>query len=560
MKNNKNVDRLFQEKFKDFEMAPDNVVWDNIETILREKKNKKRIIPIWFKLSGIAAGLIIGFILFTNNFEIQKKNNEVVNEGLKSKTLHAPNANNTIVKAEKTEEKNSIQDTKIVDESENKFAKDAVVNQTKTAPNSRNTISGNTGKKNNSDILIKTDESVTQNTQLNSRIITESSIKSERKPFKNKLRQSSNSENNASNAVANAQKRSAILKKRAESRFNNANELAVSSDKSYKKKDKIIQNSSNLAANKANEELVNSNGNSGNQIISATMAENKSKTIDSLKNVSTAVYAKKTDSIALASVTKNPLQKLLEEKESEKKKNITKPTKWQVTSNVAPVFFNSTSNDSPIDPSLNSYNKSFENNISLGIGMGYAVSKNLTIRSGINRFTMAYTTNDILFRPGMARAEMKNMTSANNGVGIEIMSRSDFVQMASSPELSPQNVSEGVISQRMGYFEVPLEMSYAVVNKKFGIDLIGGFSTLFVAENEISMRSGSMSTTLGKASNLRDVHFSSNIGIGLRYRFWKSFQARIEPTFKYQINTFTDNSVAFRPYFIGVYSGIVFGF
>jgi len=62
MNENKNIERLFQEKFKDFEVIPDEHIWDNIETQLDEKK-KRRIIPFWWRLSGVAAALLIGFLI-----------------------------------------------------------------------------------------------------------------------------------------------------------------------------------------------------------------------------------------------------------------------------------------------------------------------------------------------------------------------------------------------------------------------------------------------------------------------------------------------------------------
>ena len=62
MSEKKNIERLFQEKFKDFEAIPSPEVWDNIEAKLKEKK-KRRVIPLWFKLSGVAAILLIGFMI-----------------------------------------------------------------------------------------------------------------------------------------------------------------------------------------------------------------------------------------------------------------------------------------------------------------------------------------------------------------------------------------------------------------------------------------------------------------------------------------------------------------
>ncbi len=59
MKDQKNIERLFQEKFKDFEATPPQGSWDAIASRLNEKKKKKRVVPFWFQLSSIAASLVI---------------------------------------------------------------------------------------------------------------------------------------------------------------------------------------------------------------------------------------------------------------------------------------------------------------------------------------------------------------------------------------------------------------------------------------------------------------------------------------------------------------------
>ena len=104
-------------------------------------------------------------------------------------------------------------------------------------------------------------------------------------------------------------------------------------------------------------------------------------------------------------------------------------------------------------------------------------------------------------------------------------------------------------------------MSYALLNKKFGIEVIGGVSTLFLNENRVSaVSSNGYSANIGSAQNLNDVHFSTNVGLGFTYRFLKSFQASFEPMFKYQVNAYSRDAGNFRPYFIGLYSGVSFSF
>ena len=127
-------------------------------------------------------------------------------------------------------------------------------------------------------------------------------------------------------------------------------------------------------------------------------------------------------------------------------------------------------------------------------------------------------------------------------------------------ELAFQNKDDGYLSQQMSYMEVPVEVSYKLLDRKFGIQFITGVSTLFLNDNKVSVMSNGLSTTVGEANNLNKVHFSTNIGLGFKYSFWKSFEANFEPTFKYQINTFNENSGGFKPYIIGLYSGLSYKF
>ncbi|UPT71984.1 MAG: hypothetical protein M0D53_06765 [Flavobacterium sp. JAD_PAG50586_2] len=80
MSERKNIDRLFQEKFKDFEVNPPEGTWANIEAKLDEKK-KRRVIPFWWKLSGVAAVFLVGFLISKSIYQIEiTPENPIVNE------------------------------------------------------------------------------------------------------------------------------------------------------------------------------------------------------------------------------------------------------------------------------------------------------------------------------------------------------------------------------------------------------------------------------------------------------------------------------------------------
>ena len=82
-----NLDKLFQEKFKDFEEVPDQRVWQAIEAS-SNKRQKKRVIPLWWKLGGAAAVLALALLVFgpsSNGFEdnIPSVTNSEDSEGLR---------------------------------------------------------------------------------------------------------------------------------------------------------------------------------------------------------------------------------------------------------------------------------------------------------------------------------------------------------------------------------------------------------------------------------------------------------------------------------------------
>ncbi|MEX2349666.1 MAG: outer membrane beta-barrel protein, partial [Flavobacteriaceae bacterium] len=128
------------------------------------------------------------------------------------------------------------------------------------------------------------------------------------------------------------------------------------------------------------------------------------------------------------------------------------------------------------------------------------------------------------------------------------------------PIVPRSGITPGTMTQQLDYFEIPLELKYALLDSKIGLNLIGGMSTLLLNSNEVSIASDGFSSTIGSANNLNEFSFSTNIGFGLDYKFSKRFIFNLEPMFKYQINPYSDNSVDFKPYYLGVYSGFSYRF
>ncbi|HEY6141881.1 MAG TPA: hypothetical protein VIV55_00450 [Flavobacterium sp.] len=255
----------------------------------------------------------------------------------------------------------------------------------------------------------------------------------------------------------------------------------------------------------------------------------------------------------------NELEEILKAKSDQKKAVASNSkNKWQITSNVAPVYLNANSGGSPIDEQLSDYEKKSDNNVSFGVGLQYSVSNKIALRTGVNKVVLGYNTSNVMYSTGLTANNLKNIDYISDNV-VKFVNQANY---SSSPafEKEIQKTNSGTLNQKMGYYELPVELSYNVLDKKFGINLIGGFSTLFLNENTISLVSPQSNIELGQAKNLNQVHFSTNVGVGFKYQIIKSFQINVEPMVKYQLNTFTNNSGDFKPLFIGLYSGISYGF
>ena len=76
----KNIDKLFQEKLKDFGEVPDEKVWEAIDTSLdQKKKSRKRVIPIWWRLGGVAALLAILLYVINPFNAVEESNTPITN-------------------------------------------------------------------------------------------------------------------------------------------------------------------------------------------------------------------------------------------------------------------------------------------------------------------------------------------------------------------------------------------------------------------------------------------------------------------------------------------------
>jgi hypothetical protein len=171
---------------------------------------------------------------------------------------------------------------------------------------------------------------------------------------------------------------------------------------------------------------------------------------------------------------------------------------------------------------------------------------------------------------GSERADIKAVT---NSVG-NIISNTGEIYV-NGYKLNAQNSTEALtdnameklassssgIEQHLDYLELPFNLRYSVIDRTFELQLVGGLSTNFLVNNYVTMETADGQEEIGYLSNIRNVNYSGNAGLGMIYHVSKNLNLMLEPRFRYFLNSINDSSLpSTRPYSIGLYTSLNFTF
>ncbi len=503
----KNLDKLFQEKFSNFSDLPTEKVWKSIETSLNKKKKSRKVIPFWWKLGGIAAVLAIGLFL-TNPFKD-----------------HSTDPNTIITDVEQVKEDPQRQ-----------------IKEIEQSP-----------IHNTPEVVGQTPSDHVKNEGANG-------IDTKTKPFNTPSATATTP--NTQGEVADSKNQGPLLTQQSE-----IAQIAVQDEGET---DKINEDENTLTTEHesfvvAGEQVAANDADADNPSAGQKSVENAPDNHELNATYDAIVADKDNGTEEKTKGYKKSIFEALETQEDEVSE--AKASKWSAGPSIAPVYFNAIGNGSPVHSIFVPNSKSGDVNLSYGLAVSYEISKKLSIKTGLHKVDYGYNTNDVGFSSTLqsfGNGQIENIDYNNASRNIIVDSKANSISTLTSKtalDAAAQDPSlTGVMAQQFGYLEVPLELKYALVDTKFGIDLIGGFSSLFLIDNAVSLTSGELTTEMGEANNLNSMNFSTNIGLGVNYKFTSKVELNIEPIFKYQLNTFSDTAGDFRPFTIGVYSGLNFKF
>lgn len=475
MKSKKHIDRLFKEQFKHLDVTPPPVVWENISAALQKEKAPKRVAPIWYKLAGVAATLLI-FLGIGSFFYNAPSGVEITSEDtLPIENFQAIQPN----------------DLTITQDSQNK----GIVKKS-------NDVKMDAG----SDVALDKQKAL-----------------------------------DASENIMNPQ-------------------VADAKSSEQKRREAPLSNlDSDIAQNIPQQK----------ETVETTHPENQKD-----EKITIPLFVEK-DAVVSTEIKEDDKKMSLLDYIAQREEDapaINQPSsdsRWQVSPNFAPVYYNTLGNGSSIDPQFSNNSKSGDINYSYGINVSYAINDKLSVRTGLNMLDLSYTTNNIEFAVAEAADGLRSINYKSSNYVVAVGNPGTLPLPSSTlPTVTengdiivPRNgIIPGTMQQELNYLEVPLELKYTLSNNRIGLNFIGGLSTLLLSNNRVNVMSDGFRSEIGSANNLNNVSFSTNLGLGFDYKFTRRFVINLEPTFKYQLNAYNDSDIDFKPYIFGVYSGFSYKF
>lgn len=506
MEGGKKIDRLFQEKLKDFEVTPSPLVWKNIEQKLNKKK-KRRVLPIWI-WTGTAASVAILVFLFTLKTETKNQNPEKIDLVTVEKEHQKVNNKQKTNTSEVTSIE--VKDIKNKKTSQPEHQKPNIVNKRTKPYETEKHVN-----KSENVIVMKTQKNNVYETKI---------AANNRKTLKKKVFEGSYKPVNIKSNVKE-----------------NLDDSKIAMTKKT-----LIKTNDRLNATKINNKI--SGGNSKVAMIKNSVNQ---QTKEKLKK------------------KRKEKKKLLKEplNNEEIAENKTLNSKWTIQPTFGVLVAKSYGKGSAIDSRFNDNKISGKNTQSYGLKVSYQINKKWILQSGVHLQELEFSTKNIVVSSGvLSLSSSSNITENIDSEPLEMSSptpkktnesnKSAFIYLDNN-----LNTNNGSLNQRYGYLEIPIEVKYAFLNgKKLNFNTVTGFSSLILSKNQIALENKGTSNVFGEAINLNPVNFSINLGLDLNYSLNNKLNFNVSPMFKTPINTFSKNSNGFKPYYIGVYTGIRYRF
>ncbi len=279
-------------------------------------------------------------------------------------------------------------------------------------------------------------------------------------------------------------------------------------------------------------------------------------------------------------------KRLIAENIRYKSDNDKKGGSWKMGMNVSPGYSSySASHDRGYANNMTYSATDGNGNISAGVAVRYKTEGKWSVESGVyyvqngqksESLPQLFTSyalagdNGSPFREGLyfnTDIDIEENRMVMNSVAgiIEFESIPQGAEIEASPErtgsYSNALITSGEFSQVFDFVEIPLFLRYLILDSRVDLELAGGINAGLVVGNNAFINNDHGFQKIGKTRDISTVNFSASIGLGVTYDLGKHLSIALEPRMNYYMNSINKNpDVNFRPYRIGLYSGLYYEF
>ncbi len=222
--------------------------------------------------------------------------------------------------------------------------------------------------------------------------------------------------------------------------------------------------------------------------------------------------------------------------------------------------------------------------LNAGISVSYKASRRLSVESGMyyaqngqksgnslqyssNRYETLNTMYAVAadyFNTPVDIKQGKILMNSSAGV-IEFSETPENAELSANldtkSELPNALLTNSEFHQVFDFIEIPVLLRYTFIDKKIAMDMVGGVSANWVVGNKVYIGEGSDKEYVGHTADISDMNYSGTLGLALDYALGKKLSVCVEPRINYFLNSLNKNkAVDYRPYRIGLYTGINYSF
>ncbi len=198
-----------------------------------------------------------------------------------------------------------------------------------------------------------------------------------------------------------------------------------------------------------------------------------------------------------------------------------------------------------------------------GISMDYQLGERLTIASGLFVSRIGQQNESVLAYNDPDGHGMYKLASSTGTVSVNPVQFAQVLteQAASTKDVPGDYVANGNFVQNLDYLEVPLVLKYRLLDKRFGINLLGGVSPGILVNNHSYFEFEGQKLQTGTTENIQPMIYNSVLGIGMEYAISRKVSVNLAPSFKYSLTPVnSSNNLGYHPYSLSWFTGVSYKF